>query len=59
MTYRVYDEFKDYELLSDGSFVVEFPFPKGEWLYSYVSSFSGECEILAPEEIRQEYVKQP
>lgn len=58
MAYRVYDEFKEYEVLPDGSFVVEFLFPKGEWLYSYVSSFGGECEILFPEEIRREYVNQ-
>ena len=58
MAYRVYDEFKDYVLLSDGSFVVEFPFPIGDWLYSYVSSFGRECEILEPENIRQEYKRQ-
>lgn len=58
MAYRVYDEFKDYELLSDGSFVVEFSYPKGKWLYSYISSFGEECKILEPEDIRQEYIMQ-
>ena len=58
MAYRVYDEFKDYELLSDGYFLAEISYPKGEWLFNYVSSFGEECEILEPIEIRQEYVKQ-
>lgn len=58
MAYRVYDEFKDYEVLPDGNFICTIDFPKGEWLYSYISSFGEECEILEPEDVRQEYVMQ-
>ncbi|MFA9397631.1 MAG: hypothetical protein ACERKV_05110 [Clostridiaceae bacterium] len=29
-------------ILSDGSFVVKFSFPKGAWLYRYISSFGEE-----------------
>ena len=33
MAYRVYDEFKDFKKLDDGSFIVTIEYPKGEWLF--------------------------
>lgn len=54
MAYRVYDEFEDFKKLDDGSFIVTIEYPKGEWIFSYISSFGEECEVLAPQEIRQE-----
>lgn len=53
MAYRVYDEFEDFKKLDDGSFIVTIEYPKGEWLFSYISSFGEECEVLAPQEIRK------
>ncbi|KHD36608.1 transcriptional regulator [Clostridium acetobutylicum] len=54
MAYRIYDEFEDFKKLDDGSFIVTAEYPKGEWLFSYISSFGEECEVLAPQEIREE-----
>lgn len=54
MAYRVYDEFTKFEKLEDGSFIAEVTFPKGEWVFGYVSSFGEECEVMEPEEVRKE-----
>ena len=54
MAYRVYDEFENFQQLQDGSFIAEIEYPKGEWIFSYISSFGEECEVLEPEEIRKE-----
>lgn len=54
MSYRIYDEFENFKQLQDGSFIVEIEYPKGEWIFSYISSFGEECEVLEPEEIRKE-----
>lgn len=54
MAYRVYDEFEDFKKLDDGNFIVTIEYPKGEWLFSYISSFGQECEVLAPQEMREE-----
>lgn len=54
MAYRVYDEFEYFKKLDDGSFIVTIEYPKGEWLFSYISSFGEECEVLEPQEIREE-----
>lgn len=54
MAYRVYDEFENFKQLEDGSFIAEIKYPKGEWIFSYISSFGEECEVLEPEEIRKE-----
>lgn len=54
MAYRVYDEFEYFKKLDDGSFIVTIEYPKGEWLFSYISSFGEECEVLEPKEIRKE-----
>ncbi len=54
MAYRVYDEFNTYTQLEDGSFIAEIMYPKGEWIFNYVASFGEDCEVLSPEEIRNE-----
>ena len=54
MAYRVYDEFESFKQLQDGSFIAEIEYPKGQWIFSYISSFGEECEVLEPEEIRKE-----
>lgn len=52
MAFRVYDEFNIFEQLDDGSFIAEIIFPKGDWIFSYITSFGEHCEVLAPEDIR-------
>ncbi|WKY44576.1 YafY family protein [Eubacteriaceae bacterium ES2] len=52
MSYRVYDEFDTYSQLNDGSFLVETDVPDGEWIFSYITSYGTECEVLSPNEIR-------
>lgn len=53
MAYRVYDEFDSYEQQEDGSFIAEINYPKGEWIFYYVSSFGSQCEVLEPENVRK------
>lgn len=50
--YRVYDEFEAYTLDADGSYIVELTYPRGKWIFSYISSFGQYCEVLEPKEIR-------
>lgn len=52
VAYRVYDEFENYEQQEDGSFIAEINYPKGEWIFYYVSSFGEDCEVLSPKEFR-------
>ncbi len=52
MAFRVYDEFDKFTQLEDGSFIAEIAFPKGEWLFYYISSFGEFCEVLEPYEER-------
>lgn len=52
MAYRVYDEFSDYKLLSDGSFKATLTMPRGEWVYHYLATFGEHCEVLEPIDIR-------
>jgi predicted DNA-binding transcriptional regulator YafY len=54
MAYRVYDEFKTYKHLEDGSFIAEIMYPKGEWIFNYIASFGEDCEVLSPEEVRND-----
>ena len=53
LAYRVYDEFECYEQLEDGSFIVEIKYPKGEWIFYYITSFGSQCEVLKPEYLRE------
>ncbi len=50
--YRVYDEFESYEQQYDGSFIVEIAYPKGQWIYYYITTFGRHCEVLEPEDVR-------
>lgn len=52
MAYRVYDEFSDFEVLSDGSFKATLTMPRGEWIYYYLATFGEHCEVLSPVDIR-------
>lgn len=54
MAYRVYDEFPDCELLSDGSFKASLTMPQGKWIYQYLATFGEHCEVLEPSDIRLE-----
>lgn len=54
VAFRVYDEFEHYEQLQDGSFIVEFNYPAGEWIYYYINSFGEHGEVLEPLELRNE-----
>lgn len=47
--YRVMDEFEDYEIHDDGYFICCIEMPEGEWLFSFLASFAGRCQILEPE----------
>lgn len=52
MAYRVYDEFSEYEKLSDGAFRAKLIMPRGEWIYHYIATFGEHCEVLEPEDVR-------
>jgi len=52
VAYRVYDEFDCYEQQEDGSFIAEINYPKGEWIFYYITSFGSHCEVLEPEDVR-------
>ena len=52
MAFRVYDEFDSYQQLADGSFIAEINYPRGPWLYHYITTFGSHCEILEPADVR-------
>ncbi|MEN1760255.1 YafY family protein [Anoxynatronum sibiricum] len=52
MAFRVYDEFDSYQQLADGSFIAEIKYPRGPWLYHYITTFGSHCEILEPADVR-------
>ena len=54
IAYRVYDEFSEYEVCADGSFIVKATIPKGEWIYRYIASFGEYCIVLSPLEVQLE-----
>lgn len=54
VAYRVYDEFDSYEQNEDGSFIAEINYPKGEWIFYYITSFGSQCEVLEPEDVRND-----
>lgn len=54
VAYRVYDEFDSYEKQEDGSFIAEINYPKGEWIYYYITTFGRHCEVLEPEDVRND-----
>jgi len=54
VAYRVYDEFDSYEQQEDGSFIAEINYPKGEWMVYYITTFGSQCEVLEPENVRND-----
>lgn len=54
MAFRLYDEFTQYEVLEDGSFLAYITMPRGQWVYYYIASFGEHCEVIEPEDIRLE-----
>lgn len=54
LAWRVYDEFDQYEKMPDGSFLCELSMPEGEWMFGYLATFGEKCEILSPQEIKEE-----
>ncbi len=60
LAYRVYDEFREQDITQnrDGSFTIATKLPSDYWLYSYLLSFGTEVEVLAPQIVRDELVRQ-
>lgn len=58
--YRVYDEFDEKDMIKneDGSFIVNIKLPNDYWLYDYILSFGDSIEVLEPQSVRDEVVKQ-
>ncbi|MBN7771785.1 helix-turn-helix transcriptional regulator [Clostridium aminobutyricum] len=54
VAFRVYDEFDSYEEQKDGSFIAEIHYPKGEWIFYYVTSFGEHAEVLGPIDVRND-----
>ena len=54
MAFRVYDDFSDIEVLDSGDFIVKFEYPNTSWVYDYILSFGEYCEVLEPNEIKNE-----
>lgn len=54
MAFRVYDEFDRFQQKEDGSFIAEISYPKGEWIFYYIATFGSHCEVLEPEEVRND-----
>ena len=49
MGYRVLDEFETYTVDQEGYYICALSMPEGEWLFSFLASFAGRCQILEPE----------
>lgn len=56
VAYKVYDEFDSYEQQEDGSFIAEINYPKGKWIPYYIATFGSYCEVLEPEEVRNDVI---
>ena len=58
--YRVYDEFDDLDIIknNDGSCLVYMCLPEDNWLYSYILSFGALVEVLEPQHVREEILRQ-
>ena len=59
-TYRVYDEFDERNIIKneDGSYIVSMNLPDDHWLYEYILSFGALVEVLEPQNVREEVVRQ-
>lgn len=56
--FRVYDEFDNYEIQPDGSFIAEIDFPNDNWLKHYIMSYGSDCEVLEPQHIRDDIINE-
>ncbi|SDI15857.1 helix-turn-helix transcriptional regulator [Desulfosporosinus hippei] len=54
VAYRVYDEFESYDQQEDGSFIAEINYPKGKWIVYYITTFGRHCEVLEPQDVRND-----
>lgn len=54
MAYRVYEEFEIHKEMEDGSFIAEIDYPVGEWLFYYIATFGRHCEVLEPQNVRDD-----
>ncbi|GCF94833.1 transcriptional regulator [Enterococcus florum] len=52
LAYRVYENFDSVEKSQDGRLLVTAEYPENDSLYSFLLSFGGQVEVLAPEHIR-------
>lgn len=57
MAFMVYDTFENYKEQPDKSFIVDVELPKADWLYNYIISFGDKCEVIEPQNIRNEVIK--
>lgn len=59
MAYRVYDEFDEDNISKspDGSFTVRCAYPVDDWVYGMILSYGEYCEVLSPEDIRENIKK--
>lgn len=60
VAYRVYDEFDEQYITEndDGSFIVTIMLPNDYWLYDYIFSFGAAVEVIEPQNVRDEIVRQ-
>ena len=60
VAYRVYDEFNEQYITknNDGSFIVAISLPNDYWLYDYILSFGAAVEVIEPQNVRDEIVRQ-
>ena len=60
VAYRVYDEFDEQHITKneDGSFIVTMSLPNDYWLYDYILSFGAAIEVLEPQIVRDEILRQ-
>lgn len=60
MAYRVYDEFDadQIEKQENGDLIASARMPEGAWLLSFLLSFGTQVEILSPDYLREEIVRQ-
>jgi predicted DNA-binding transcriptional regulator YafY len=58
--YRVYDDFDDQCITrnDDGSFIVNMSMPDDYWICDYLLSFGAAVEVLEPQELCDEIVRQ-
>ena len=60
VAYRVYDEFLEEDMTKndDGSFTVSMRIPNDYWLYDYILSFGSMVEVIEPQSVRAEIIRQ-